>query len=396
MAAPPAEVQNVPIRSVGVKATFACALTEEGALFAWGQNGSFEQPTAIQEGIEQAVLAPNQAIAILKNGIVSYWYPETGEVIPFPETLPEIKQLKPAFEGVVVECAEGKRLFLGSDSPAERPKVPELSIGERISNLPEEAPYAVRYCNNPRVRQVYTIEEGRLRGWSHHPEWNIDLSRAEGITDFVDVVFMKGDIHQDLDAPFAWAALRANGEVIVGDGCDETLGDVTRLLPGPSNFSLIREDGSLHYYNPNTRRFEPTPLDGAEPIRDAWVQGPTAGLAILENGELRLWGDWVDSTLNWHEYRIVSAVANGRHGLAVTDEGRLLGWNSEGELDIPDELQNGVAEVIGGGNHSFVRKGQDVYLYHQDEGRFRIIDRLEGAIEEMQPGGQGVVIRRSA
>ncbi|MDF1816178.1 MAG: serine/threonine-protein kinase [Verrucomicrobiales bacterium] len=392
---PPDEALRSKIRDVGVTPEYAFALTEIGALLVWGDKVAAVRPDEIQQGVDQAVPVDNHIIGIRKEGTVSYFYVQTGEVVPFPDSLPPIKNIKSAFQGILMEGVNGERIFRSPTEPGKSPLVPDTSISDRISGIPKNEPYAVRCNHSDPVRQVYSIEDGQLRGWSRHPERSIDMSLAEGITDFIDVVFMKGDIHQVIDAPFAWAALRANGEVIISDGCEETLGDVTRLLPGPVNFSVIRKDGSVHCYDPKARTFSPTPLDGSEPVRDAWVFRADSGIAILENGELRDWGNRSEPPRQVRDSQIVRATANLGYALAVSSDGKLFGWGAEGELEVPEVLRQGIDDVVlMGGSDFLVRKDQISYTYDCRLGTHRIFEQLEHPVRKVQKAGQSYVVEK--
>ncbi|MCB1091279.1 MAG: hypothetical protein KDL87_07105, partial [Verrucomicrobiae bacterium] len=173
----------------------------------------------------------------------------------------------------------------------------------------------------------------------------IDLSRAEGIGDFVQVLLQAR----------AWIGLRADGTAIPSHG-GASLPGIRRLFPlGPNHFALVRRDGGLSLVNGVDAS---VPLNLAESIpKDIQPAGAVeiAGsdyhaIAKLADGSARVWGDcydrpdrvasWMALTTAWprppaealSEVRAVGA--GSRWAGTVTSEGVLWIWNHLGPLDL--------------------------------------------------------------
>ncbi len=175
----------------------------------------------------------------------------------------------------------------------------------------------------------------------------IDLSRAAGISDFVQVC-----LHDH-----GWVALRANGQTVASDGRGERSG-VRRILPGlQSRFTLLHGAGRAELVpqagdSPQIGSELPPALE--EPgvvdlVFDAWQ-----GLALLRDGTAVAWGrryddaqqgipEWAGRT-PWPQppaqalQNVRSIAITPLSAATVTQDGRLWLWGGAQAM-LPADAQ---------------------------------------------------------
>ncbi|MEC5126639.1 serine/threonine-protein kinase [Verrucomicrobiales bacterium BCK34] len=172
----------------------------------------------------------------------------------------------------------------------------------------------------------------------------IDLSRAEGIDDFVQVV-----LHET-----GWIALRATGDTISSDGRGEMSG-IAKICRGHyDGFSLIGSDHKLHVFSDilpgdsSNNSVENVPAEvQAIGVTDS-VVGTWGVIALLRDKTVRVWGPQFDETPGttfkkerWSKSateeltNVVSIGLTQAYAAAVTSDGVLKAWNESPEIETP-------------------------------------------------------------
>ncbi|MDB4775503.1 hypothetical protein OAG62_00115 [bacterium] len=190
-------------------------------------------------------------------------------------------------------------------------------------------------------------------------------------------------------------ALRSTGQVVVWgdpppDPVEVTGGHLSQpyLLPQEAQFrtvaiaagqehgTVLTSDGVLidwhQDYAPRHNEYPGTHTDvaalaagGSGPIQDAWNGQPHFPFLLIlhEDGSIAIRGDNVagengdvdfDIQTPPADLGVVRAVAaGGSHALALTDDGRVVGWgsNDHGETAIPEDLDDAVV-IAAGKDHS--------------------------------------------
>lgn len=362
----PESMLDSHIRDVGIAAAFGCALTDEGRIVAWDADGGLELPSIMQRDVDEMVVVDNRRLAFRKGNDFQFYVIETGEIVPVKEKAPvPFRGFKLAHEGILMEGENGERIFGGRSSIQER------EFSRRLSDLPEDSPYATWISS--RVGLIFHIEprpqiQGSLRAWaSPDSDLQFDVSKAEEINDFVQVVqFVSGSQKQTESAD--WAALRANGRIVSSDGRGESIENVVKLIPGAVSFGAITESGQAIFFRESDPQY--APLQAGERAVDAAFAG-SHGLAILEDGSLKHWGNKYEGVNAWLEppeevlsAEIARVKASGLYALAVTENGELFVWGENGQVDLPEHIRTGIAELDGHELAGFaVRKGDSVWEY---------------------------------
>ncbi|MDF1741051.1 MAG: serine/threonine-protein kinase [Verrucomicrobiales bacterium] len=172
----------------------------------------------------------------------------------------------------------------------------------------------------------------------------IDLSKAEGINDFIQVV-----LHET-----GWIALRATGDTISSDGRGEMSG-VTKICRGHyDGFSLISNDHKLHVFadilpgDSSNKTVEDVPSDAQTIGVTDCVVGTWGVIALLRDKTVRVWGPQFDETPGttfkkerWSKSateeltNVVSIGLTQDYAAAVTNDGVLKAWNESPEIETP-------------------------------------------------------------
>ena len=289
---PPEEVLSSRIRRVQITKKAAHALTVDGRLFVWGQQGLFDIPEVLRTGIDE-IEGNYIAGFTVRKGEKVYRYlilQEKLHSVEVSSDAPVSRLLTQARGSQVIEDMEGQIHVSGRSN----------ALAAKLNQLPPHTSYAAATLGGAhegieKIEMLLYIEptplQGSLHAWMTTGEVPIDLSKAEGIDDFVQVI----SVRETWDGPssYGWAALRSNGQVISSSGVGEELENVERLIESPAGFGVIFEDGSALVYGNRKEIYRWTGLPGEKAVDGAVV--PTHGLCILEDGRLRHWGLRYDS-----------------------------------------------------------------------------------------------------
>jgi hypothetical protein len=180
---------------------------------------------------------------------------------------------------------------------------------------------------------------GRLRGSGFHLDGKpLDLKRAEGITDFVQVILTDR----------GWVGLRANGEQVSPDDVWSSKNQA-RLLPGPSNtFAIIDREGRLKIGRMNNGGVSVIPEDVQRiGVVDAcWEDGQA--IALLKDGSVRVWGEHYTSDYEGPKWpappaealRDVRKIALMRNRAAtLRSDGKWFVWGGQEGNSGPFDLE---------------------------------------------------------
>ncbi|HEY1048482.1 MAG TPA: serine/threonine-protein kinase [Prosthecobacter sp.] len=233
--------------------------------------------------------------------------------------------------------------------PASRRRRWSLAVSAAVPLLAALGYFGLRPGREPEGGRLVAM--GTLRGGRP-----IDLGRAAGISDFVQVC-----LHDH-----GWIALRANCQTVASDGRGERAG-VRRILPGlQSRFTLLYDAGRVELVpqaNDSPTVVENLPPALAETgvedlVFDAWQ-----GLALLRDGSALVWGRRYDNPQEIPEWagrdvwpppprealQKVRAIAiTPLSAATVTQDGRLWLWGGA-QARLPaeaDALQGRYAAVL--------------------------------------------------
>ncbi len=210
----------------------------------------------------------------------------------------------------------------------------------------------------------------------------IDLSKAEGIDDFVKVVLQfRG-----------WMGLRSNGETVSSDGKGgrENVADLFPL--DKSGFVLLKEDQTLEFVIYKNGKVLPIQWNVPKGIREVGIRDVSAkcfdGIALLRDGTARVLGDRYDHEGKIPDWgspdklfsrppeaaleKVVSIGTGVGWAGTVTEDGKLWLWDHGGMIDLGEweEFQ---------GEFSALRTspyaGTDIVL---SDGRILLLDYSEG------------------
>ncbi|MEM9016450.1 MAG: serine/threonine-protein kinase, partial [Verrucomicrobiota bacterium] len=196
--------------------------------------------------------------------------------------------------------------------------------------------------------------QGRLRAWSQTNEVPIDLSRAEGINDFVQVIAVQYPSEwEDETCKGGWAALRSNGRIISSNGLGEDLENVTRLIQRRHSFGAVLADRSVVSFGHGKEVFQWQAPEGKEVVEASLDFGHS--LAVLEDGKLCFWGrkyeegspdeKWPPPPSEALSEPIQSIGVTGRYAFALTREGSLFVWGKGGVIPVPEALKSNLEEA---------------------------------------------------
>tara|TARA_R110002096_G_scaffold104771_1_gene230686 strand:+ start:6180 stop:10934 length:4755 start_codon:yes stop_codon:yes gene_type:complete len=357
----PLALKNVRVVSVGAVDDGSIAITESGEVVSWGGGIRPELKAALDSITDAEKVftesAGQKALAIKRTGkkwFVWVNFKGNGYALP-PEQLAKLEGCD--------EVALGGRFVVGL---RDLPIVDDPRGVKETQPEPEGDPSPIL---------------GSLRGWSADPNYPVDLSKAEGIDDFVQVIAVQHPWDENQPS-FGWAALMANGQVVSSSGRGEELTNVTRLIEGRHSFGAILKDGSVVSYDNHGSAHTVLP-SGTHPVDAAMTAGK--GLAIDGDGRLRMWGmeKWPPPPAGLLSRRIRDVGVTPPFVCVLTDEGRIVVWGQEGELELPAVMLEGVDEMVVMDNVRIAfRKGNDVRVYQVDKDDVRPVvgtpDSIQG------------------
>ncbi len=213
----------------------------------------------------------------------------------------------------------------------------------------------------------------------------IDLSKSEGIDDFVKVLLQSE----------GWIGLRENGETISSDGLGDREG-IEDLFPlDKSGFILLGKDQTLELVMNEFGKAVPISRDLPKGISEIGVRDAAAksfhGILLLNDGTARVWGDRYDLEKKIPDWGkpytrfthppngalkdVVSVAAGEAWAGTVTADGRLWAWNDSGNIDF-DEWVGFQGEFIALRTSPY--GGANVIL---SDGRIFRMNHLTGAFE---------------
>lgn len=207
-------------------------------------------------------------------------------------------------------------------APAAAAPVPPALGGPSAPPEPSTLP------GSPQPRYI-----GRLRGAGIHENGKpLDMTNAEGITDFVQVILTN----------MSWVGLRANGEQVTPEGGWGEK-DVARLLIGFFNsYGTINRKGHLSIRMESTKGVKAIPeeVQRIGVVNAHWNDG--CAIALLKDGTARVWGEVYQHSHKgmpiWpmppaEALRDVIDIAAPRSMTAtLTADGRLHSWGGDKEV----------------------------------------------------------------
>jgi hypothetical protein len=247
------------------------------------------------------------------------------------------------------------------------------ALNEQItaeSATPNTASVAAMQLSPPSAGSKFTQGKlhaiGRLKGLSG-PE--IDLSAADGITDFIDIM-----AHST-----AWAALRKNGDVIAYaiDGGAVTRQGIVKLVPTRFGTGKNQSIYAINSEGQLVELFSQTVIPTPSPVVSAQVQ-EVHGIALLADHSVHTWGELYQSITSDRQpmpappadaLKNAAMVAASRYAaFVVSRTGDLHGWTHSGTLyKIPRELKN-ITRIWAGAFHVLVEvKGRDLYKFNPEK-----------------------------
>lgn len=168
--------------------------------------------------------------------------------------------------GAEAQAVASPMLTSAQSAPAGRPK-DELQL-----DIPERAwP----------TRSYDPGKPGKLNGFGQvwPGDIELDLSRAEGITDFVKVAhFREG-----------WIALRADGTVVSTRDKLNGVTGVWRMISREDGALLFHEDDTFTVNDGGPIRYDGVPIAAREVVSASSCDG--GGIATMKDGRVLLWGD---------------------------------------------------------------------------------------------------------
>lgn len=198
--------------------------------------------------------------------------------------------------------------------------------------------------------------QGRLKAFGNFAEEKpMDLSAAEGITDFIEVYCTS----------HYFVALRANGEVVSNSPTIpaahsakvKKIFDSLQYLPDTTYFRGLTEHGDLISLNGEGNLVAgQSTVDS--PVVDA-IAEHKGNLVLLEDGTIRWWGakyeeqDGGKAKAPPEEARTgikaITASSNfgprGQWSAALTEQGKVIAWTAEGEWELPNQFGGGVVMI---------------------------------------------------
>jgi hypothetical protein len=207
---------------------------------------------------------------------------------------------------------------------------------------------------------------GKLNGFGQvwPGDTALDLSRAEGISDFVKVA--------PLDD--GWVALRADGTVVSTRDKLNGITGIWRMIPkAEDGVLLFRDDDTITVNEGNTIRYDGVPIVAREVASASHCNG--GGIATMKDGRALLWGDGftkeersaIEKAFTGvmlhapYRYGVWGAKPDGGVVAAVLVESTRL--KKEGGVRLPEiEGRSSVAKIID------MRGGIDTPILLTDEG----------------------------
>lgn len=241
--------------------------------------------------------------------------------------------------------------------------------------------------------------QGRLKVFGNFRNGKpMDLSAAEGITDFIEVHC----------TPAFFVALRATGEVVSNSPIIPAVQPmrIKKIFPGfvskydTKNFLGLTEHGDLISLSTKNHLAGLPKMDS--PVVDVIVKSEGL-LILLEDGTLRWWGSMyeaqggknlappVEARTGIKAIAASSTLGPGAGWIAVlTEQGKVVSWTSEGERELPDQYGSGVVMIsnVGADLIALNQGGLVLGIGNRDSGNQR------GKVE-LRPsaGGTAFVIR---
>jgi hypothetical protein len=266
----------------------------------------------------------------------------------------------------------------------------EKALAESLSQNPVQA--ALNLTAGSVASSKFT--QGKLHAIGRFKDLSgpeIDLSAADGITDFIDVM-----AHGT-----AWAALRKNGDVIASSVTDGaiTRHGFTKLVPcrfdAPVLYA-INAEGQL------VELFSQTVIATPGKVVAAQVQG-THGIALLADHSVHTWGPLYQGIAAGRQpmptppadvLKNAAMVAASRYAaFVVSRTGDLYGWGHSGTVfKIPRELKN-ITRIWAGCWHVIVEvKGREFYKFNPDKFHSDGCQAVGKSFADIRVGGQATLV----
>ncbi|SKB00622.1 Serine/threonine protein kinase [Prosthecobacter debontii] len=279
-----------------------------------------------------------------------------------------------------------------SDLPLKPDGAFSVSSGAFNGKVLSSALWIEPEAQHPLVTPTFTAKPGKLTSLgSLRAGRPIDLRKAEGITDFTQVV-----LHDK-----GWVALRANGQTVSSDGRGERQ-NIVNICPGIDTvFTLIDTHNHVEVF---------ARLESSEDLNtilpsDIQKIGVTnllsdgqQSLALLKDGTARVWGNRYDNPSAVPEWmgreawerpptgalvNVKSIAITSLSASTVTADGRLWTWGKAASGELPEN-----AAALQGQYASLVSSNSGLYDALAQDGR-RISFNL--STREAQVGAPGIV-----
>ncbi len=344
-------------KSVSLSKDTGIAVQEDGTVSTWTLNLGMVTPPSDLPPIQKVSCAEDLFVALSVKGEVFVWSSK-------PAKHNQLVREVPPFDLPVINIRAGKRLAAAQLNDGTWKAWGENVSGmvERINQLgPAIDLQIVAASSETSKNQLYWIEPagsappsaslpqatpGRLQAYGTLGEDGpIDLSAAEGIIDFVQVLLRKkGRI-----------GIRENGELISSIG-PTTTSNAERILPmGAAHAVILKKDCSIDYFfgsdNEGFRSLaRQTPASIGQIGARNVAGGEYHGIAHLQDGTAVVWGDfysnpgqlpeWLQYEKSWPlppkaALKDVRCIGGGNTWAGtITNDGRLWIWGYEGLIDL--------------------------------------------------------------
>ncbi len=380
----------------GPGAVWAAVLTEQGKVIAWTPEGEWELPGEFNRGVAMISNQSSKLIALDQRGEV--FGIGTGNEDQIPKNHRDIVELRASGggEAFVIRDEDGKWQLadLGTNG--------HPLIEEGLSHLSNQGPrqFDVAASGGANIDGVVWIEpvepseepmvpepevaspktmdapaassdpiQGRLKAFGNFVgNKPMELSAAEGITDFIEVYCTSQ----------YFVALRANGEVVSNSGSIRVVkpARIKRIFQGmqfaknTNGFMGLTELGDLISLEANSNLADLPKMDS--PVVDVIVRNGKL-LTLLEDGTLRWWGRVYEAQGGKAKappeeartgIKAIAASSNfgpgGQWSAALTEQGEVILWANEGARELPNQFRRDVVMIsnVGGSLKALNQRGE--------------------------------------
>ena len=391
---PPEILRN--IKAIATTEVLAATLTHDGTLSVFGWPGILELPENKElKKIEAIASSENQILALDSDGqLWSYLFLRAPSIENSPSgALVELNKLDYSERAELLNGeswrGESGQWFTAEDTV--KPLLKNLSPNAysvaassgRINNVPYESLLWIEPAKSGKATTLSAPGKLTAAGTYSNGE-PVDISRAEGINDFVKVVLQRN----------GWIGLREDGTTISSDATADRK-NITNLYPvGHDDFALVSNDLSLEFFPDNKKSNailnEELPAELRRARLIDYFGMVRHSIAQLEDGSVRVWGDrydhperlpeWVISTNAWPRppadatKNVISIGGGISFAGTVTADGKLWLWDHNGVIDLGEweRLQGRFVSLRKSSHH-----GTDVVL---EDGRILQVNKLTDKI----------------